>query len=95
MQTLDKQLYELTKSKYRKVLKEYLTANKSIIEEHLFNSKTWYIEKPTNWAVVLIKMREVYQRILDLPETLQWLADDETATDKLLETVNEIIKDNS
>ena len=95
MQTLDKELYELTKSKYWKVLKEYLTANKSIIEEHLFNSKTWYIEKPTNWAVVLIKMREVYQRILDLPETLQWLADDETAADKLLETVNEIIKDNS
>ena len=95
MQTLDKQLYELTKSKYRWPLKEYLTANKNIVEEHLFNSKTWYIEKPTNWAVVLIKMREVYQRILDLPTTLEWLAEDETAADKLLDTVNDIIKDMS
>ena len=95
MQTLDKQLYELTRSKYWKVLKEYLEANKAIIEEHLFNSKTGYIEKPTNWAVVLIKMREVYQRILDLPETLKWLAEDETASEKLLETVSDIIKDMS
>ena len=95
MQTLDKELYELTRSKYWKVLKEYLEANKSIVEEHLFNSKTWYIEKPTNWAVVLIKMREVYQRILDLPETLKWLAEDETASDKLLETVKDIINDMS
>lgn len=95
MQTLDRELYWLTKSKYRKPLKEYLTANKNIVEEHLFNSKTWYIEKPTNWAVVLIKMREVYQKILDLPITLEWLAEDETAADKLLDTVNDIIKDMS
>lgn len=95
METLDKQLYELTKSKYWKVLSEYLKANKAIIEEHLFNSKTGYIEKPTNWAVVLIKMREVYQKMLDLPETLKLLADDETASEKLLETVKDIIKDMS
>ena len=95
MQTLDKQLYEFTRSKHWKVLEEYLKANKSIVEEHLFNSKTWYIEKPTNWAVVLIKMREVYQKILDLPETLKWLAEDETASDKLLETVKDIIQDMS
>lgn len=95
MQTIDKQLYELTRSKHWKVLEEYLKANKSIVEDHLFNSKTGYIEKPTNWAVVLIKMREVYQRILDLPETLKWLAEDESAGDKLLETVNDIIKDMS
>lgn len=95
MEALDKQLYELTRSKHRKVLKEYLEANKAIVEEHLFNSKTGYIEKPTNWAVVLIKMREVYQRILDLPETLKGLADDETASDKLLETVKDIIQDMS
>jgi hypothetical protein len=93
MQTLDKQLYELTNSKYWKVLEEYLKANKAIVEEHLFNSKSWYIEKPTNWAVVLIKMREVYQKMLDLPETLKWLAEDETAIDKLLETVKDIIDD--
>lgn len=93
MQTLDKQLYELTNSKYWKVLEEYLKANKAIVEEHLFNSKSWYIEKPTNWAVVLIKMREVYQKMLDLPETLKWLAEDETAIDKLLETVKDIIND--
>ena len=95
MESLDKQLYDLTKSKYWKVLSEYLKANKAIVEEHLFNSKTGYIEKPTNWAVVLIKMREVYQRILDLPETLKGLAEDETASDKLLETVKDIIKDMS
>ena len=95
MEALDKQLYELTKSKYWKVLSEYLKANKAIIEEHLFNSKTGYIEKPTNWAVVLIKMREVYQKMLDLPETLKWLADDETASEKLLETVKDIIQDMS
>lgn len=95
METLDKQLYELTRSKYWKVLEEYLKANKAIVEEHLFNSKSGYIEKPTNWAVVLIKMREVYQRMLDLPETLKWLAEDETAGDKLLETVKDIINDMS
>lgn len=95
MQTLDKQLYELTNSKYWKVLEEYLKANKAIVEEHLFNSKSGYIEKPTNWAVVLIKMREVYQKMLDLPETLKWLADDETAIDKLYETVKDIINDMS
>jgi hypothetical protein len=95
METIDKQLYELTKSKYWKVLNEYLVANKAIVEEHLFNSKTWYIEKPTNWAVVLIKMREVYQRMIDLPKTLQSLADDETASDNLLETVKDIINDMS
>lgn len=95
MQTLDKQLYELTNSKYWKVLEEYLKANKAIVEEHLFNSKSWYIEKPTNWAVVLIKMREVYQKMLDLPETLKWLAEDENAWDKLYETVKEIINDMS
>lgn len=95
MEALDKQLYELTRSKYWRVLEEYLKANKAIVEEHLFNSKSGYIEKPTNWAVVLIKMREVYQRMLDLPQTLQWLAEDETAGDKLLETVKDIINDMS
>lgn len=93
METLDKQLYELTNSKYWKALEEYLKANKAIVEEHLFNSKSGYIEKPTNWAVVLIKMREVYQKMLDLPNTLKWLAEDETAIDKLLETVKDIIDD--
>lgn len=95
METLDKQLYELTNSKYWKVLEEYLEANKAIVEEHLFNSKSGYIEKPTNWAVVLIKMREVYQKMLDLPETLKRLAEDETAGDKMSEAVRDIIDDMS
>lgn len=95
METLDKQLYELTNSKYWKVLEEYLKANKAIVEEHLFNSKSGYIEKPTNWAVVLIKMREVYQKMLDLPETLKRLAEDETASDKMSEAVRDIINDMS
>ena len=95
MQTLDKQLYELTNSKYWKVLEEYLKANKAIVEEHLFNSKSGYIEKPTNWAVVLIKMREVYQKMLDLPETLKLLAEDETASSKMSEAVKDIIDDMS
>lgn len=93
METLDKQLYELTNSKYWKVLEKYLKANKAIVEEHLFNSKSGYIEKPTNWAVVLIKMREVYQKMLDLPEMLKWLAEDDTAGDKMAEVVREIIDD--
>ena len=38
-------------------------------------------------------MREVYQKMLDLPETLKGLAEDETASDKLLETVKDIIDD--
>lgn len=95
METLDKQLYKLTNSKYWKVLEEYLKANKAIVEEHLFNSKSGYIEKPTNWAVVLIKMREVYQKMLDLPETLKWLAEDETASSKMSEAVKDIIDDMS
>lgn len=95
METLDKQLYELTNSKYWKVLEEYLKANKAIVEEHLFNSKSGYIEKPTNWAVVLIKMREVYQKMLDLPETLKLLAEDETASSKMSEAVKDIIDDMS
>lgn len=95
METLDKQLYELTNSKYWKVLEEYLKANKAIVEEHLFNSKSGYIEKPTNWAVVLIKMREVYQKMLDLPETLKLLAEDETASSKMSEAVRDIIDDMS
>lgn len=40
-------------------------------------------------------MREVYQRMIDLPKTLQSLADDETAGDNLLETVKDIINDMS
>jgi hypothetical protein len=40
-------------------------------------------------------MREVYQKILDLPETLKWLAEDETASESLLETVKDIIQDMS
>ena len=95
MEALDKQLYELTNSKYWKVLEEYLKANKAIVEEHLFNSKSGYIEKPTNWAVVLIKMREVYQKMLDLPETVKRLAEDETAGDKMSEAVRDIIDDMS
>jgi hypothetical protein len=40
-------------------------------------------------------MREVYQKMLDLPETLKRLAEDETAGDKMSEAVRDIINDMS
>lgn len=95
MQQIDKGLYALTKSKYRPTLKEYLETNKKIIEEHLYHSKTWYIEKQTNGAVVLIKMREVYDLLLNLPETLRNLADNEETSEELAKTVDKIINDMS
>lgn len=95
MQELDKRLYELTRSKYRPVLQEYLKLNKDIVEEHLYHSATGYIEKPTNGAVVLIKMREVYDLLLNLPTTLGKLIESEQVDDELAYTVDKIIKDMS
>ena len=95
MQQLDKWLYELTRSKYRPALQEYLKTNKDIIENHLYHSTTGYIEKQTNGAVVLIKMREVYDLLLNLPETLRTLAENENAWEELAKTVDNIIKDMS
>ena len=95
MQELDKNLYELTRSKYRPVLQEYLQLNKDIVERHLYHSTTGYIEKPTNGAVVLIKMREVYNLLLDLPTTLGKLVESEQVNDELAYTVDKIIKDMS
>lgn len=95
MQTLDKRLYELTRSKHRPALQEYLKTNKDIIENHLYHSTTGYIEKPTNGAVVLIKMREVYDLLLNLPETLRTLAENENAWEELAKAVDNIIKDMS
>ena len=95
MERLDKWLYALTRSKHRPVLQEYLKLNKEIVEEHLFNSKTWYIEKPTNWAVVLIKMREVYEKILSLPETLSKDIEVEDINEQLAKEAEKIIEDMS
>ena len=95
MQQLDKKLYELTRSKYRPALREFLQTNKSIIENHLYHSTTWYIEKQTNGAVVLIKMREVYDLLLSLPETLKMLAENENTWEELAKTVDKIINDMS
>ena len=95
MQELDKNLYELTRSKYRPVLQEYLKFNKDIVEEHLYHSNTGYIEKPTNGAVVLIKMREVYDLLLNLPNTLSKLVESEQVDEELAYTVDKIIKDMS
>lgn len=95
MQELDKKLYELTRSKYRPVLQEYLKLNKDIVEEHLYHSTTGYIEKPTNGAVVLIKMREVYDLLLNLPNTLSKLVESEQVDEELAYTVDKIIKDMS
>lgn len=95
MQELDKKLYELTRSKYRPVLQEYLKLNKDIVEEHLYHSTTGYIEKPTNGAVVLIKMREVYDLLLNLPTTLGELIESEHVDEELAYTVDKIIKDMS
>lgn len=95
MQELDKKLYELTRSKYRPVLQEYLQLNKDIVERHLYHSTTGYIEKPTNGAVVLIKMREIYDLLLNLPTTLGKLIESEHVDEELAYTVDKIIKDMS
>lgn len=95
MQELDKKLYELTRSKYRPVLQEYLKLNKDIVEGHLYHSTTGYIEKPTNGAVVLIKMREVYDSLLNLPTELSKIVESEQVDEELAYTVDKIIKDMS
>lgn len=95
MQSLERKLYNLTNSEYRPALREYLQINKDIIEKHLFHSQTWYVEKQTNGAVVLIKIREVYQLLLDLPESLKNLSQDEKDGEDLLKTVNNIIEEMS
>lgn len=95
MQKLNEKLYKLTRSEYRPALEEYLTANKNIVEEHLYHSRTGYIEKPTNGAVVLIKMREVYQTLLRLPDTLSNLAESKLTDEELAKEINKIIEDMS
>lgn len=95
MDRLDKWLYDLTRSKYRPTLKEYLKVNKDIIEEHLYHSTTWFINKQTNGAVVLIKMREVYETILNLPETLGKYIESENISEELANTAKKIIDDMS
>lgn len=95
MQTLDKKLYELTRSKYRPTLQEYLKLNKDIVEEHLYHSKTWFVNQQTNGAVVLIKMREVYEKILSLPETLSQDIETEDINEHLAKEAEKIIEDMS
>ena len=95
MQTLDKQLYALTRSKHRPVLQEYLQANKDIVEEHLYHSKTWFINQQTNGAVVLIKMREVYDTILNLPNKLSKDIEVEDINEQLAKEAEKIIEDMS
>lgn len=95
MQTLDKKLYELTRSKHRPVLQEYLQANKEIVEEHLYHSKTWFINQQTNGAVVLIKMREVYDTILNLPNRLSKDIEVEDINEQLAKEAEKIIEDMS
>ena len=95
MQTLDKWLYALTRSKYRPTLQEYLRINKEIVENHLYHSTTWFINQQTNGAVVLIKMREVYEKILSLPETLSKDIETEDINEQLANEAKKIIEDMS
>lgn len=74
MEELNEALAHAVRSKERKAIETYLKLNKEIVEERLFNSEI--TSKPTNVAVVLIKMRSVFQLLLDLPaklETDMWI----------------------
>ena len=69
LENLDKALLHAVKSEEWKAIEQYLKINKEIVEDRLFNSDI--TSKPTNVAVVLIKMRSVFQLLLDLPEKLE------------------------
>ena len=69
--------------------------NKEIVENHLYHSTTWFINQQTNGAVVLIKMREVYEKILSLPETLSKDIETEDINEQLANEAKKIIEDMS
>ena len=89
---LDEALLHAVRSDEWKAIEKYLEINKEIVEDRLFNSPI--VNKQTNVAVVFIKMRSVYQKLLDLPKRLEWdiwIAKLNEELDKLTE---EFVKDN-
>lgn len=81
MENLNEALAQAVRSKEWKAIETYLQLNKEIVEDRLFNSDI--TSRPTNVAVVLIKMRSVFQLLLDLPNKLE--------TDMWIEALNEEI----
>lgn len=69
MEKLNEALTHAVRSEHWKPIETYLKINKDIVENQLFNSDI--VNKQTNVAVVLIKMRSVFQLLLDLPEKLE------------------------
>lgn len=69
MEKLNEALTHSVRSENWKPIETYLKINKEIVENQLFNSDI--VNKQTNVAVVLIKMRSVFQLLLDLPEKLE------------------------
>lgn len=91
MEELNKALVHAVRSNERKAIEEYLKINKEIIEDKLFNSNITSMQ--TNVAVVLIKMRSVFQLLLDLPNKLEtdiWIDEFNKELSKL---TDEFVKD--
>lgn len=89
---LDEALLHAVRSDEWKAIEKYLEINKGLVEDKLFNSDI--VNKQTNVAVVFIKMRSVFQLLLDLPKKLEWdiwIAKFNEELDKLTE---EFVKDN-
>lgn len=77
--------------KWWKAIEEYLKINKEIVEDKLFNSNI--TSQQTNVAVVLIKMRSVFQLLLDLPSKLETDMTIEKWNDELDKLTEEFVKD--
>lgn len=77
--------------KWWKAIEEYLKINKEIVEDKLFNSNI--TSQQTNVAVVLIKMRSVFQLLLDLPSKLETDMTIEKWNNELDKLTEEFVKD--
>lgn len=91
MEELNKALVHAVRSNERKAIEEYLKINKGIIEDKLFNSSMTSMQ--TNVAVVLIKMRSVFQLLLDLPNKLETDMGIDEFNKELSKLTEEFVKD--
>lgn len=91
MENLNEALSQAVRSKEWKAIERYLTINKDIVEDKLFNSNI--TSQQTNVAVVLIKMRSVFQLLLDLPSKLETDMTVEKWNDELDKLTEEFVKD--
>lgn len=88
---LAQNLVNAVKSNSWKAIEEYLKINKEIVEDKLFNSNI--TSQQTNVAVVLIKMRSVFQLLLDLPSKLETDMTIEKWNNELDKLTEEFVKD--